>query len=149
MKKSGVLLPVFSLPSKFGIGDFGNNAKLFVDFLRKAGFSYWQILPITPTNAINGYSPYSSSSAFAGNFLFIDPVFFVEHGLLNESDLAPYILPNSDKCNYEHATVAKKEIITKAFENFSSNLEKFQDLKNEFVEFVCVNAKWLRPMQTL
>ena len=145
MKKSGVLLPVFSLPSKFGIGDFGENARLFVDFLRNAGFSYWQILPLTPTGAVNGYSPYSSSSALAGNFLFIDPMFFAENGLLAESDLLPYMVPCSGKCNYEHATVAKKEIITKAFENFSANPAKFKSLKNEFDEFVCANTDWLLP----
>ncbi|MFA5088986.1 MAG: 4-alpha-glucanotransferase, partial [Candidatus Omnitrophota bacterium] len=68
---NGVLLHVSSLPSEFGIGDFGPSAFRFIDFLKKARQSYWQILPLHPTEAIFGDSPYSSVSAFAGNLLFI------------------------------------------------------------------------------
>ncbi len=144
-KKSGVLLPVFSLPSKFGIGDFGDNAKLFINFLKKSGFSYWQILPLAPTNAVNGHSPYSSSSAFAGNFLFIDLQFFVRVGLVDEGKLLQFAMDNTGKCNYEHATNAKREIISLAYANFSANPSQFQGLKNEFDNFCQENADWLFP----
>ncbi len=67
---AGVLLPVFSLPSPYGIGTLGGEAYRFVDFLSRAGQSYWQLLPMTPTGY--GDSPYQSFSAFAGNPYFID-----------------------------------------------------------------------------
>ena len=70
MRSSGILMPVFSLPSPYGIGTLGKEAYMFVDFLRKAGQRYWQILPLNPTNY--GDSPYQSFSAFAGNPYFID-----------------------------------------------------------------------------
>ncbi|MCL2796601.1 MAG: 4-alpha-glucanotransferase [Firmicutes bacterium] len=71
-RSAGILLPIFSLPSHQGIGTFGEEAYKFVDFLRDAGQSYWQVLPLTPTSY--GDSPYSGPSAFAGNPYFIDVV---------------------------------------------------------------------------
>ena len=69
-RASGVLMPVFSLPSKYGIGCFSKEAYKFVDQLKKAGQSYWQILPLGPTGY--GDSPYQSFSTYAGNPYFID-----------------------------------------------------------------------------
>mgnify|MGYP003431077832 CR=1 FL=1 len=63
-------MPIFSLPGKYGIGTFGREAYKFVDFLKKSGQSYWQILPLSPTGY--GDSPYQSFSAYAGNPYFID-----------------------------------------------------------------------------
>ena len=68
-RKCGVLLPVSSLPSKYGIGCFDKKAYEFVDALKEAGQSYWQILPLGPTSY--GDSPYQSFSTFAGNPYFI------------------------------------------------------------------------------
>ena len=65
MRRSGILLPITSLPSKYGIGDFSKSAYNFVDWLADAGQSYWQVLPMGPTSY--GDSPYQSPSAFAGN----------------------------------------------------------------------------------
>ena len=67
---AGILLPVSSLPSKYGIGTFGKEAYKYVDWLCAAGQSYWQVLPLGPTSY--GDSPYQSPSAFAGNPYFID-----------------------------------------------------------------------------
>ena len=69
-RASGVLLPIFSLPSKYGIGCFSKEAYQFIDRLKAAGQSYWQILPLGPTGY--GDSPYQSFSTFAGNPYFID-----------------------------------------------------------------------------
>ena len=69
-RAAGVLLPIFSLPGKYGIGSFSREAYKFVDFLEEAGQSYWQILPLGPTSY--GDSPYQSFSTFAGNPYFID-----------------------------------------------------------------------------
>ena len=65
MRASGLLLPVFSLPGKYGIGCFSDEAYRFVDFVKEAGQKYWQILPVCPTGY--GDSPYQSFSSFAGN----------------------------------------------------------------------------------
>ena len=69
-RASGILMPVFSLPSKYGIGCFSKEAYKFVDKLKKAGQSYWQILPLVPPGG--GDSPYMSASSFAGNPLLLD-----------------------------------------------------------------------------
>ena len=60
-RASGILLHITSLPSRFGIGDLGPEAYRFVDFLSQTKQSYWQILPVTPTDPASGNSPYSRS----------------------------------------------------------------------------------------
>ena len=67
---AGILLSVTSLPSPFGIGDIGKDAYSFVKFLSRSRQKYWQILPLNPTEAGAGHSPYSSYSSMAGNALF-------------------------------------------------------------------------------
>ena len=76
MRASGILLPIASLPSRYGIGCFSKEAYEFVDSLKAAGQKYWQILPLGPTGY--GDSPYQSFSAFAGNPYFIDFVKLTE-----------------------------------------------------------------------
>ncbi|MDO5695352.1 MAG: 4-alpha-glucanotransferase [Eubacteriales bacterium] len=83
---SGVLLPVFSLPSRYGIGCFSRAAYDFVDLLAATGQRYWQVLPLNPTGF--GDSPYQCFSSFAGNPYFIDPVTLIEEGLLDADDPA-------------------------------------------------------------
>ncbi|MBR3008622.1 MAG: 4-alpha-glucanotransferase, partial [Stomatobaculum sp.] len=86
MKRAcGVLLPVFSLPGNYGIGSFSVKAYEFVDTLRKAEQTYWQILPLGPTGF--GDSPYQSFSSFAGNPYLIDLDELVTRGLLDENEL--------------------------------------------------------------
>ena len=86
MKRSaGILLPIFSLPSDYGIGSLGKEARQFAAFLRDAGQSWWQILPVGPTGA--GDSPYTSVSTFAGNPLLIDLDELAEEGLLTSQEL--------------------------------------------------------------
>lgn len=84
MRSSGVLLPVFSLPSPYGIGCFSKEAYEFIDRLVEAKQTWWQILPLNPTGF--GDSPYQSFSTFAGNPYFIDPDTLVEEGLLLQED---------------------------------------------------------------
>ena len=76
-RSSGILLPVFSLPGPWGIGDLGTAARAFIDFLARAGQSSWQILPLGPTSPVFGDSPYMSCSAFAGSPLLISPELLV------------------------------------------------------------------------
>ena len=84
MRKNGVLMPIFSLPSRYGIGTLGKEAYRFIDFLASAGQSYWQILPIGPTSWSD--SPYQSFSTYAGNPYFIDIEELIEKGLLLEEE---------------------------------------------------------------
>ena len=80
MRSSGILMHITSLPGNTGVGTMGKKAYEFIDFLKKAGQSYWQILPLTPTGF--GDSPYQSCSTFAGNPYLIDLDTLVEEGLL-------------------------------------------------------------------
>lgn len=75
---AGILLPITSLPSKYGIGCFSRSAYAFVDWLKEAGQSYWQILPLGPTSY--GDSPYQSFSTYAGNPYFISLEALIEEG---------------------------------------------------------------------
>ena len=99
MKRSaGILLPIFSLPSEYGIGSLGAEARAFANFLQDAGQSWWQILPVGPAGA--GDSPYASESTFAGNPLFIDLDLLAKDGLLTEEELASARVPAGDKIDY-------------------------------------------------
>ena len=84
-RKAGILLPISSLPSRYGIGCFDDAAYKFVDWLKAAGQHYWQILPLVPTSY--GDSPYQSFSTFAGNPYFISLDKLVEAGLLDTQDI--------------------------------------------------------------
>ena len=84
-RSAGILLPISSLPSKYGIGNFGKKAYEFVDWLKEAGQTYWQILPLVPTSY--GDSPYQSFSTYAGNPYFIDLDALVEEGVLTQEEV--------------------------------------------------------------
>ena len=83
-RSSGILLPLFSLPSPYGIGTMGLAAYDFADLLHAAGQRYWQMLPLGPTSY--GDSPYQSLSSYAGNPYLIDLDLLIEDGLLTEQD---------------------------------------------------------------
>lgn len=92
-------MPVFSLPSKYGIGCFSKEAYKFVDQLKKAGQSYWQILPLGPTGY--GDSPYQSFSTYAGNPYFIDLKTLVKEGLLTKKECKEVRCKEQKKIDYE------------------------------------------------
>lgn len=102
MRRSGILLHISSLPSKYGIGTFGEEAYEFVDFLRESGQCLWQILPIGPTSY--GDSPYQSPSTYAGNPYFIDFDLLSEDGLLKEEEYNCYNWGSSDT-DIDYATI--------------------------------------------
>ena len=85
MRESGILMHITSLPGPYGVGTMGKQAFKFVDFLKEAGQSSWQILPLTPTGY--GDSPYQSCSTFAGNHYLIDLDILIEEGLLEKSEV--------------------------------------------------------------
>ena len=82
VRKQGILLPISSIPSTYGIGTFGKESYRFVDFLEKSGNHLWQILPLGPTGY--GDSPYQSFSTFAGNPYYIDLELLIEDGYLTK-----------------------------------------------------------------
>src|SRR5437868_15306694 len=114
-RASGILLHPTSLPSPFGIGDLGEEARAFIDFLQQAGQTLWQVLPLTPTGY--GDSPYQSISAFAGNILLIDPRALLADGLLH-SDEVSAVLVDSDRVDFEAARSVKGELLNQAFARF-------------------------------
>ena len=117
-RSAGVLLPVSSLPSPYGIGSFGRIARKWIDFLHEAGQSYWQILPLGPTGY--GSSPYQCFSAFAGNPYFIDLDTLCEEGLLVESEYKYFIWGASEsQVDYGAVHRHREAVLRKAFARFT------------------------------
>lgn len=139
-RAAGVLLPVQSLPGKFGIGDLGPQAKVFARFLNRSGQRFWQFLPLNPTEAERGHSPYSASSSMAGNTLLISPEELVADGLLTNRDLAQHTLPSTSIVAYEQAGIKKVALLDKAYANFVAG--RAPDLEKAFRVFVS-ETPWL------
>ena len=136
MRKSGVLLPVSSIPSKYGIGTFSKQAYAFIDSLEKAGQSYWQILPLGPTGY--GDSPYQSFSTYAGNPYYIDLETLIEEGYLNKSDCDKCDFGDNDQyVDYEKIYLSRFKVLKIAFRN--SKIEKEADYQS----FIKENSYWL------
>ncbi|TAK53965.1 MAG: 4-alpha-glucanotransferase [Bacteroidetes bacterium] len=138
-RSAGILLHPTSLPGKFGIGDLGNDAYRFVDFLESAGQTLWQVLPLGPTGY--GDSPYQCFSAFAGNPLLISPEKLHELQLLSPDDLndVPSFTPTT--IDYGEVIEYKKRLLAKAFNNFFDG--KHDALKQKFETFCTAQAGWL------
>lgn len=136
MRKCGVLCPVFSLPSPYGIGTFGKSAYEFVNQLEKAGQSYWQILPLGQTGY--GDSPYQSFSTFAGNPYFVDLDMLKEEGLLEDSECELVeVCENPAYIDYEKMYHSRYQVLRLAFARFHAEQEK------RYAKFVKKNSHWL------
>lgn len=137
MRKCGVLLPIASLPSKYGIGGFSKEAYDFVDFLADGGQSLWQILPLGPTGY--GDSPYQSFSTFAGNPYYIGLDFLIADGLLTEEECesADYG-EDAEKVDYEKIYNTRFKLLRMAFER--ADITQNQ----EYQQFVKANEEWLK-----
>jgi 4-alpha-glucanotransferase len=136
---SGILLHITSLPSPFGVGDFGSGAYQFADFLFETKQTFWQILPLTPTSPLRENSPYSSPSAFAGNPLLIDLGSLVQEGLLTRSDLEG--IPSFSRAKVNYPAVIRYKIAL--FEEVYQNFKKKERGHWEFDHFCRKNAFWL------
>ncbi|MEG2274497.1 MAG: 4-alpha-glucanotransferase, partial [Clostridia bacterium] len=125
-RSSGLLLNISSLPSDFGIGGFGWEFKETCDFLVKCGFHCWQTLPITSIG--EGNSPYSSQSAFALNFLYINPYALRDKGWISETDAQnSRIYDGGYFVNYPEVYQRKLEVLTRAYANVKNDI--IADLK--------------------
>lgn len=139
MRASGILLPISSLPSKYGIGCFSKEALDFVDQLVKAGQSKWQVLPLGPTGY--GDSPYQPFSTFAGNPYFIDLVELIEDGLLEKWECDSSDWGGSEQyVDYEKMYQSRYPLLRKAFSRFvpDEDFEKFCETEKEWLDDYCL-----------
>lgn len=128
---AGVLFHISSMPSPYGIGVFGKNTKDFIDKICHMGFTYWQVLPFNPTDHSN--SPYCSPSAFAGNYLFINPEGLRDMGLINDEDVkSNYYEGTPYTADYEFAAENRLVVLKKAFLNITDSIAT--DIKNFEIE---------------
>ena len=137
-RASGILMPVTSLPSRHGIGDFGPSACAWIDRLHEAKQSWWQALPLGPTGY--GNSPYSSLSSFAGNELLISPDGLLEDGLLQASDCEGNAQLGA-AIDYTAAFAFKRRLLEAAWTSFSGGARP--DLRAPFDEFCHEQRHWL------
>lgn len=140
-RAAGILLHITSLPSSYGIGDLGPSAYHFADFLQDAGQRYWQILPLNPVDAGNGYSPYSSLSAFAGNPLMISPDILCHEGYIDQADLQNKYYFRDSEVDFTLAKSYKDYIFDAAFRNFMENAGP--DKRSWYEKFCHENSRWL------
>ncbi len=135
-RAAGILLPVSSLPSPYGIGTMGKCAYEFIDFLKASGQRYWQVLPVGPTSY--GDSPYQSFSAFAGNPYFIDLDYLCDEGLLKPSELKKISWgDDSSKVDYAQMYAVRFDVLRKAFERSDHASEP------AYIDFCRENEDWL------
>lgn len=136
MRASGILMPIFSLPSRYGIGSFSKSAYQFVDMLKKAGQKYWQILPLCPTSY--GDSPYQSFSTYAGNPYFIDLDQLIEEKLLTRKECQACDFGDDPQdIDYGKLYENRFKLLRKAYER--ANVGEDQ----EFEAYRRENAWWL------
>lgn len=137
MRSAGILLPISSMPSPYGIGVFGKETKAFLDKAAAMKFHRWQVLPFTMVDDYN--SPYASVSAFAGNYLFIDPRGLVKDGLVTEKEAAESEYPGSPySADYTFAKKTRLALLRLAFSRLSGSLA--EEVKNFAKE-----QPWLSP----
>ena len=136
MRKSGILMPISSLPGSYGIGTFSKEAYAFVDFLKASGQTLWQILPLGPTGY--GDSPYQSFSTFAGNPYFIDLETLIEEGLLTKEECDALDWGGSTEyVDYSNVYTSKYKVLRMAF----SRVKPEED--EGFLAFIAANYDWV------
>ena len=136
-RSSGILLHPTSLPSRYGIGDLGDEAFRWVDFLASANQKLWQILPLGPTGF--GDSPYQCFSAFAGNPFLISPDKLLADGLLSRSALES--IPNFPNDNVDYGPVIQYKL--SLLDALYANYKRTKILRDEFEAFKQKNSAWL------
>ena len=134
-RTSGILFHITSLPGEFGIGTFGKSAKNFVDFLSQCGFSWWQILPLSPIDNYN--SPYKSLSAFGGNIYLIDPQTLYDLKLVTNSDLDSQKIASDYQVDYEFIKENRKAFFKIAYNNRTPDIIKSME------DFSKAQSSWL------
>jgi 4-alpha-glucanotransferase len=136
-RSSGILMHITSLPSPFGIGDFGPQAYEWLDFLKQSRVRWWQVLPLGPTGY--GDSPYQSFSSFAGNPMLVSPEFMQRDGLIDSEDLLPGLLFSKRRTEFDKVIRWKRSLFKIAF----SRIDERKELKKEFDQFRDEHRHWL------
>jgi 4-alpha-glucanotransferase len=135
-RSSGILMHISSLPGKYGIGTFGKQAFAFVDFLKKSGQKYWQILPLGQTGY--GDSPYQCFSAFAGNPYFIDFELLEEEGLIEKKDYDNLDYGSKeDIVDYSKLFINKNKVLRIVYNNSKGKYKK------QLKKFIIKNYFWI------
>lgn len=140
-RSAGILMHITSLPSVYGIGDLGTEAREFIDFLVRSGQKYWQLLPLNPIHEQQAFSPYSSVSAIAGNTLLISPVLLLNDGLLTRAMLDQFKLLQEGIVDFKTVTREKDRLMAAAYSNFK--IQNNVKLTAEFHTFCEQEASWL------
>jgi 4-alpha-glucanotransferase len=139
-RSSGVLLHITSLPGSSGIGTIGKEARAFADIMKRAGFRYWQILPIGPVRDVFGYSPYATTSTFAGNSLFISL-----QDLAKEHWFTGYLDPSrfseAHLIPFDEVATHSESVLRRAHESFRKNATNTE--KARYQQFCDDNNEWL------
>lgn len=139
-RSGGILVHPTSFPGRFGIGDLGDAAYRFVDFLERAGLTLWQLLPLGPTGY--GDSPYQCFSAFAGNPLLVNPDHLVRDGYLPAEALADVPAFPHERVDYGWVIEYKNGLLGQAFEHFQAHGSAEQ--KEAYNQFCVQNVAWLQ-----
>ncbi len=140
-RQSGVFLHPTSLPSPHGVGDLGEGAYQFIEFLAAADQSLWQFCPLGPTSGAHGNSPYQAFSAFAGNPLLIDLRQLAEDGYLSEGAIEPPDDFSSHEVRYDRVGEFKLDLLRTAHETFQA--ETADDQRDAFEQFCDRESFWL------
>jgi len=139
MRESGILFPIFSIPSRFGIGCMSREAYQFVDFLKEAGQGSWQILPVGPTGF--GDSPYQPLSAFAGNPYFVSPDGLIEDGYLSEQEAYSFDFgSDEERVDYGAMYNNRFKMLRIAYDRF---VDQNGHESAEYKEFLDKQSFWL------
>lgn len=138
-RSCGTLVHPTSFPSKYGMGDFGDEAKNFIDFLADTKQTIWQVLPLGPTGY--GNSPYASYSAFAGNHYLISIDILVKKGLLKPDEAEKAVLPVRKHAEYDESYKRKELLFKLASERFYNNISESDQKKLQ--SFKKQNDYWL------
>ncbi|MCQ2462576.1 MAG: 4-alpha-glucanotransferase [Clostridia bacterium] len=135
-RSSGVLLHISSLNGPFGIGVMGEQARQFAKKISDMGFTWWQVLPLCPVD--NENSPYCSASAFAGNYVFIDPASLEKQGLVTAQEVNENRYPGTVyTADFPFALEKRLALLRKAYSRVG------EELKRNIETFACEN-KWAR-----
>ena len=134
-RKSGVLLHISSLPGEYGIGTLGKDARRFVDFLKRCGFTYWQILPLCMTNSY--HSPYQSPASFSGNPFFIDLEALSTKNLLTDEELLSAKQTTSYSCEFARLKEDRLALLHRAYERSDKAVTQESIQKTPALQKLC------------
>lgn len=137
-RTSGVLMAISCLPGAYGIGDFGKEARRAADWMKRAGFTQWSLLPLNPTS--HGDSPYQSPSAFAGNINYISPELLGEDGLLEPEEVREAVFEDAGRVDYGALFRTRPRLLRRAFRRFA---KQGGCGRADYLKFCRENADWL------